>query len=284
MRLVKYSASGNDFLILNADCIDGECRGELAKRVCDRHNGIGADGLVVLTFTPNHPSYAYKWDFYNSDGSSAKMCGNASRSVGHYAYVEGLALRKHNFLSGSGVIGIEIDSENPALVQSDLGICKLLQEDIIESNPYGVVQWYLFDMGVPHLVGFVQNLSSLPTRKDSHLEALRKAYDANVNLACVESMPFHPIDASVCQSPLLYKENEQVIRFLSYERGVEDITQACGTGSASVFAMAYKLGFCGERAILLPPSGERLGLTMGQDSHIFFKGKVCRIASCEWLL
>lgn len=281
MRLVKYSASGNDFLILNADCIDGECRGDLAKRVCDRHNGIGADGLVILTRTPNHPSCSYKWDFYNADGSGAKMCGNASRSVGHYAYVEGLALRKHSFLSGSGVISIEVDSQNPTFVQSDLGICKLLQESI-ESNPYGVAQWYLLDMGVPHLVGFVQDPTYLPLHKDFCLEALRKTYDANINLAYIESHP--STDMFAHQRSFSCKQNKHTIRFLTYERGVEDITQACGTGSASVFMMAHKLRLCGERAILLPPSGEHLELAMDQDSHILLKGKVSRIASCEWFL
>lgn len=263
MRLVKYSASGNDFLI-GVDSV-GMKRSEFAKRVCERHHGIGADGLVILMPTPENSHTSYQWDFYNSDGSSAKMCGNASRSVGHYAFTEGLAPCKHSFLSPAGVIGIEVDG---AMVQSDLGGYTLLKEGITQSNPYGINQWYLLDTGVPHLVGFVQDASILPRIRDSHLEYLRQVYDANINLAYAQHRP----------------NQDSVIRFCTYERGVEDITQACGTGSAGVFAMAYRLGLCAKEAILIPPSQEPLSLKMGEDSHIFLKGRVSRIAVCEWLL
>ena len=72
--------------------------------------------------------------------------------------------------------------------------------------------------------------------------------------------------------------------YSTYERGVEDITQACGTGAIAVFALALKLGLCEKSAILIPPSKELLHLYMNEDSHILFKGKVKRIATCEWLL
>ena len=80
MKITKYSANGNDFIIFIAQKkID---RSELAKKLCHRQNGIGADGLVVVL--PNK-DYDFEWDFYNADGSHANMCGNASRAVAHFA-------------------------------------------------------------------------------------------------------------------------------------------------------------------------------------------------------
>ncbi|MCX2716750.1 diaminopimelate epimerase [Helicobacter sp. MIT 21-1697] len=263
MRFVKYSSNGNDFLICHSHSHNDGSRPALARSVCERHNGIGADGMVVLIPAPRGAEYAYEWEFYNADGSSAKMCGNASRSVGHYAYIEGIAQKRHQFLSEVGLIGIELDENDMTLVQSDLGKCKILKQNISESNPYGVKSWDLLDSGVPHLVGFVSQESALPDKKDTLLEHLRHKYDANISLGFIQ---------------------KDAIKYSTYERGVEDITQACGTGAIAVFAMALKFGLCEKSAILIPPSKDILHLRMNEDSHILFKGAVKRIAVCEWLL
>lgn len=260
MQFIKYSSSGNDFLIFHTHTHDDGSRAALAQSVCERHNGIGADGMVVL-IPSNSADYAYEWEFYNADGSRAKMCGNASRSVGHYAYIEGLAPLKHRFLSEVGLIGITLDECDTSLVQSDLGAYTLLQEHIVESNPYGVDLWSLVDTGVPHLVGFTQ--SALPTQQDALLRALRIKYDANITLA---------------------HKGEHHISYMTYERGVEDITLACGTGAAAAFIIAFKHNLCETKAILIPPSKETLWLCLDTHSHILFKGAVKRIARCEWLL
>lgn len=265
MRFVKYSSSGNDFLIFQSFERDSGGRASLAKRVCERHNGIGADGMVVLLLEQNSTDskkYTYEWEFYNADGSRATMCGNASRSIGHYAFVEGIAPRKHSFLSEAGLIGISIDESDVNLVQSDLGIYEILKECVVESNPYGVSKWALLDTGVPHLVGFVSDKKMLTYTKDELLQTLRDKYNANVNLAYIDG---------------------KRILYMTYERGVEDITQACGTGAAAVFAMALRLGLCEKKALLIPPSNETLELQMTDEEHILFKGKVQRIAICEWL-
>jgi len=76
MNIAKYCASGNDFLIFHS--FVQKDRSELAKKLCDRNYGIGADGLIVLL-----PSlrYDFKWEFYNSDGSRANMCANGARAA-----------------------------------------------------------------------------------------------------------------------------------------------------------------------------------------------------------
>lgn len=270
MRFVKYSSSGNDFLIFQSFERDSGERSSLAKRVCERHQGIGADGMVVLLLgldSKDSKKYVYEWEFYNADGSKARMCGNASRSIGHYAFVEGIAPREHSFLSQAGLIGIVIDENDTNLVQSNLGAYTILEECVVESNPYGVKMWALLDTGVPHLVGFVSDKKMLTYTKDELLQTLREKYNANVNLAYIDK-----------------DMNKDRILYMTYERGVEDITQACGTGAAAVFAMALKLGMCEKKALLIPPSNETLELQMTDDQHILFKGNVQRVAICEWLL
>jgi diaminopimelate epimerase len=120
MVVSKYSASGNDFVIFHTfRKID---RSNLAKILCDRFNGVGADGLIVIL---PHSEYDFEWQFYNADGSEASMCGNGSRAAAHYAYVNNLADKKMKFLTGAGVIEAEVDGD---IVKSQLTPYKFLGE------------------------------------------------------------------------------------------------------------------------------------------------------------
>jgi diaminopimelate epimerase len=92
MNVTKYSASGNDFVIFHT--FKKEDRSELAKKLCHRQEGVGADGLIVLI---PHEIYDFEWQFYNADGSVAAMCGNGSRAAAHYAYSNGLADKEMKF-------------------------------------------------------------------------------------------------------------------------------------------------------------------------------------------
>ena len=86
MQIAKYNANGNDFIIFHT-FIEAD-RSALAQQLCHRQSGIGADGLIVLL---PHAEYDFKWQFYNSDGSPASMCGNGTRACAHYAFTNHLA-------------------------------------------------------------------------------------------------------------------------------------------------------------------------------------------------
>ncbi|WP_104750929.1 diaminopimelate epimerase [Helicobacter salomonis] len=245
MYLYKYCASGNDFLITHQ--FTPSDRSVLAKQVCDRHYGFGADGLVVLL--PHH-KHAYTWEFYNADGSCAAMCGNASRCAALYAYQQGLAPLKHIFLSAAGAIHVEVLEcrDDWGMVESNLGTYTIQDRLNVEGQV-----WDLVDTGVPHLVHFVDNPSQIPTHKTSQMQDLRVRFNANVNIA--------------------YIQDPHTIKLATYERGVEDITLACGTGMAAVFVCAHKQHGYNTEATLVPPSGELLNLRLGNDG-IYFKGEV----------
>lgn len=250
MKVSKYSASGNDFVIFDSDV--KEDRSELAKELCHRQNGIGADGLVVLL---PHDSYDFEWQFYNSDGSHADMCGNASRAAAHYAYNNSLADKSMIYLTGAGVINatVEEGDTKSGIVKSELTPPQVLDVTITNNGK----NWWLLNTGVPHLVRFTDNIEEFDI---DELRELRYKYDANVNIAYVDG------------------EN---LKVRTYERGVEAETLACGTGMAACFYRALKEKKVKNNIEVYPTSGETLYLGMNERT-ITFKGLVKNTFVTEW--
>jgi len=242
MQISKYSASGNDFVIFHTFLEKN--RSNLAKELCHRQTGIGADGLIVL-LPGNSFEYDFKWQFYNSDGSEADMCGNGSRAAAHYALNNALAEENMKFLTKAGIIEATVENDTAEVMLTDL---KIIDKDI---NDEGYI-WDFLDTGVPHLVTFVKDLNSYS--KDLAKE-LRQKYNTNVNFAMV-------------------KNHQIFVR--TYERGVEDETLACGTGMAACFYMARAKSYVGDIANVYPKSGERLILSY-KNNKIYFKGKVVKV-------
>ena len=151
MQIAKYSASGNDFVIFHTDeKID---RSVLAKELCHRQDGIGADGLIVIV---PHDTYDFEWQFYNSDGSTAEMCGNGSRACAHYAFTHSLAPKNMSFLTEAGVIKAEVDGS--------IVLSELTPPIIIEKNiEFNGKNWWKIDTGVPHMVSFSENIEVFDT-------------------------------------------------------------------------------------------------------------------------
>jgi len=245
MKVAKYSASGNDFVIFHSDVkID---RSILAKEVCHRQDGVGADGLIVIV---PHDKYDFEWQFYNSDGSTAEMCGNGSRACAHYAFTHNLVPKNMSFLTEAGVINAEVDGD---MVLSELTPPNILEKDIL----FGGKDWWRLDTGVPHMVSFtddIENFDILEARE------LRYKYNSNVNIAFVDG------------------DN---LRVRTYERGVEDETLACGTGMAACFYRALLEKKVSNSIEVYPKSGEILYLGMN-DRTITFKGKVKNTFLTEW--
>jgi len=242
MQITKYNASGNDFVIFHTFL--KKSRNELAKKLCNRQTGIGADGLIVLT---PHNSYDFEWEFYNSDGSDAEMCGNGSRAVAHYAATNGLCENQMKFLTVAGVVEASVEGDDAEVKLTEP---KILDNIIIEEG----FKWQLLDTGVPHLVTFVDDLKVYS--KDIARE-MRNKYNANVNFAKVDT------------------EN-RTIHVRTYERGVEDETLACGTGMAACFYAAYQDKNVDEVTKVYPTSKEELTLSI-KDAFIYFKGAVEKV-------
>ena len=180
MQVSKYNASGNDFVIFHTFL--SKDRSELARKICSRTNGVGADGLIVLL--PYEKGV--KWEFYNSDGSYAAMCGNGSRAAARYAYLNGLvSSNEFVLLTGSGEVMASVKNE---CVEVVLTSPKILSEPLNE----GGKTWYFYDTGVPHLVNFTQNLEEFDVKE---CRALRQKYNANVKI--VEVPPGPPVLSTI---------------------------------------------------------------------------------------
>ena len=245
MTVTKYSANGNDFVFLLAQ--EKADRSELAKKLCHRQNGIGADGLVVLL---PHKKYDFEWEFYNSDGSQADMCGNASRAVAHYAHEKSISKdNKAEFLTGAGVIRATI---NGLYVVSDMVTPTILRDDIDELGE----NWWLIDSGVPHLVAVRDTIEVFDMEE---ARRLRQKYNCNVNICKIEG---------------------DTLYVRTYERGVEDETLACGTGMVACFIRNHKEGKVPDQVKVYPKSEDELYVSY-EEGVYRFGGKVTKTFIAE---
>jgi diaminopimelate epimerase len=248
MTVTKYSGNGNDFIMFVAP--EKEDRSALAKTLCHRQNGVGADGLVVVL---PHPTYDFEWEFYNSDGSTAAMCGNASRCVAHFAHEKGIS--KDNiaeFLTGAGVIRATI---NGFYVVSDMVEPKIVRDNIEEDGE----RWWLIDSGVPHLVVVRENIDDFDI---DQARRLRQKYNCNVNICKVDG-------------------DTMYVR--TYERGVEDETLACGTGMVACYIRNHKEGKIEGQVKVHPISGDELYISY-ENGVYRFGGKVTKTFIAETLI
>lgn len=234
-KMTKMQGTGNDFLILDLYDIESlrifekrvlpQNRSEWAKRVCDRHFGMGADGLMFLQ---SHDDYDFQWDFYNSDGSSAEMCGNAARCAALYAKDHKWSGTKMTFLSLAGPIHAEVTEDNCVHIESSL-----VKEDTPENfkSSEGDIQTFQrINTGVPHSVIVVEDSEPLTV---DHRKSLAKQLRRDSS---------HGPNGSNVTFYRVIDQNQ--IESVSFERGVEDFTLACGTG---VLAAGYH--FCKSKGI-----------------------------------
>lgn len=241
MTYTKYSASGNDFIICH--CFIEKDYSSDAIKLCNRTEGIGADGLVVLVPCLD---VDFKWLFYNSDGSDAAMCGNATRAVSHYAFANQIvASNEMQFLTGAGLIKSLVEND---IVETQLTAPKVINEEFIQ----GGFLWHLVDTGVPHLVTIVDDLELY---NHDLCAKMRYEHNANVNFAKIEN---------------------GILKVRTYERGVEGETLACGTGMAACFLRANELGLVKDSTFVYPKSGEELTLSK-RNGTIYFKGAVKKV-------
>ena len=235
MQVTKYSANGNDFVVMIEQ--EHNNRSQLAKKLCHRQNGVGADGLVVVL---PHKEYDFEWEFYNSDGSLASMCGNASRAVAHFAHEKGISQDgTSEFLTGAGVIRATI---NGNYVVSDMTPPKIVRDDIEEDGE----NWWLIDTGVPHLVTLRDDISYIDIEQ---LRALREKYNCNVNVCKVE--------------------DDSILRVRTYERGVENETLACGTGMVACFVRSNSQKLIKDEVKVFPTSNDELYVSKVEDTYKF---------------
>lgn len=240
MYFSKYSASGNDFIVTHGfRMLDWA---SIARSLCDRHFGLGADGFIVLLPDETHD---FRWLFYNRDGSPSPLCGNGCRAAALYACQNKLADQELRMLTPAGEIRAQVNDD---IVEVNFPKPEVLGKNINEAG----LDWWLINTGVIHMVAFAESLDVFDL---SLCRKLADKYDAHIDVASVEA---------------------NTIAIRTYEKGVEDETLACGTGSAAAFYRAHEEGLVDEKAVVYPKSREMLTVWK-KNKELFFKGRVIKI-------
>lgn len=217
IHFTKMTGAGNDFVLV--DNRDGRhrFRPEQIARLCNRHFGIGADGMLVAE-TDGKPD-RIRMRYYNSDGGEASLCGNGARCFARFlqSRMEAQSPGTLSFVTGAGPVEAAFSEEEVSISMPDPGEARLRQ---LVSTRHGPLEVHWIHTGVPHLVVFVQKLERIDVEEFGR--ELRWLPD------------FAPEGANVNFVGLLGPDR---ISVRTYERGVEAETLACGTGvTASALA------------------------------------------------
>ncbi len=251
MRFYKLSGTGNDFIIIdNRNKIFPEKnRDILVVKMCERNKGIGADGLILIE---NTDAADYEMVFYNNDGSRAEMCGNGGRCLGYIANYLGIVGKKHKFKSLSGIHEVEVDGE---YVNLELIVSAKSKDGNIEIDNKRY-EYTFINTGVPHVV-----ILSDDIEKEDVKNIGRQIRYNNI---------FNPNGTNV--NFVFIKDRKNVL-IRTYERGVEDETLACGTGSTASALALYEKGLV-DLPVNMHTKGGDILIIDKEGERVFLKGKV----------
>lgn len=210
IEFFKYQGAGNDFIFLFDENKSLLLQQVEIEKMCDRHFGIGADGLIILSKDETSDFYM---QYFNSDGKESTMCGNGGRCAVHFAHFLGLIKKKTNFRA--------IDGLHQASILSD-GLIELGMNDVQSIDE---ISGALFlNTGSPHIVIQSEDIDSLDIRQ----EALPWRLDEAIHLG----------GSNVNFIEKIFSNR---LKIRTFERGVEDETLACGTGvTAAALTLALK--------------------------------------------
>ena len=232
MRFTKMNGAGNDFILV--ENLHGELTqqlSKLARTLCDSRMSIGADGLMEIV--PAKADADFGMLFFNCDGTLGEMCGNGARCICRYGYETGLAGETQTIETTAGLVtGTRIDAKNYRIRLPDPVNLQYLALDV-DGKKVGCMYLELGNPGIPHAV--VQ------------YPGLREA-DEQALFEFGRKLRYHPAFPKGANVNFLEKTGENRFYERTWERGVEDFTYACGTGTgASVYALAEKRR-CGDHA------------------------------------
>ncbi len=216
----KMSGSGNDFILIDnrEKVVEENGLSDRIKKVCRRQMSVGADGFILVE---NSDNVDFKWRFFNADGSLAEMCGNGARCAARFAFLNGIAGKEMAFETDAGIVRAFVSGRD---VKIKMPEPKDIKTDYIIELEKGSLSVNSVNTGVPHVVVMVDKLDRVDVVKQGREIRYCKSFapaGTNVNFMSLQ--------------------NDGSIAIRTYERGVEDETLACGTGSvAGAVIMAYK--------------------------------------------
>ncbi len=244
----KMHGNGNDFVIIDEYKelkVPEEDKSRFVKAICDRRFGIGADGVI---FVQRSSIADVKFRYFNSDGSEAEMCGNGIRCFARYIVEEGYTSRKPRIETLAGVIEVEVMDGWWVRVRMN----KPRVTDIWGYD-YKGYKLYHVNVGVPHVVIFVDSLNFdiIPIARDIRYADI---FPNGTNVNFVRVL------------------NEEEIEIRTYERGVEDETLSCGTGSIASAFVANRLNLVKD-IVTVKTRGGILKVELGERVYLIGPAK-----------
>lgn len=225
VKFCKIQGNGNDFIII--ENIDGSLTSsrmsDMAKNLCRRRQSLGADGILALEGSEKAD---FTMRLFNSDGSEGEMCGNGARCIARYAFERGIAPAVMSFETLAGVICATVESP---WVTLDMGTVDLSSAQWQKEIRVGkeVMTYSFLNVGVPHCVVPVNDLEAYSREKLVEMgrvirnDLFRFPQGTNVNFMQITG--------------------PGEVNAVTYERGVEDLTESCGTGSTACAIVAFRL-------------------------------------------
>lgn len=258
LEFYKMSGHGNDFVLV--DNWDGkigpEEMPELTRAVCRRQLGVGADGMVFIEEGPDEVDFA--WRLFNSDGSEPEMCGNGGRCAARFAYMTGIAPAKMSFLTLAGVIKAEV---KPDTVMIQMTPPSDPDMDCVLDIEGRSMTFCSINTGVPHAVTWVDDIEDVAV--------------ASIGRAVRFHPRFQPAGTNADFVQVLGRDR---LAIRTYERGVEDETLACGTGTIAAVLLSNLKGLVDSPTRVLTRSGEDLIVHFSRNGDqfgdVFLEGPV----------
>lgn len=206
---MKLSGAGNDFVIIdNLECIVPYESTDFVEKVCERRMSVGADGILLVEKSERAD---FKMRYFNADGGEAETCGNGARCISKFAHINGITSERMRFETKAGIYESEILESGVKVRMSDPTDIRLNFPLQLDDGVYTVCS---ANSGVPHVVFFIEDLEAADV---INLGAQTRYHD-----------DFLPAGTNV---NFVRIKNDREIDIRTYERGVEDETLACGTGS-----------------------------------------------------
>ncbi len=281
MRFTKMHGAGNDYVYVNSfEQPLPENPAELARRVSDRHFGIGGDGLILIC--PSNVADA-RMKMFNADGSEAEMCGNGIRCVAKYVYDHDICRKpKLRIETGNGVLGLELEIANQKVrrVRVDMGEpildppripTTLPGNPAFAGSPAANVDLDIGDcrfsvtcvsMGNPHCIAFVEEPTDHWVLSIGPRVETDRRFPKRVNAEFVQVL------------------SSGEVRMRVWERGAGE-TLACGTGACAACVAGALTGRTGRKILAHLPGGD-LELQWAADNHVYLTGDAVEIFSGEW--
>ena len=266
---VKMHGLGNDFILI--DCLnkslgDSSFLSYLAKKLCDRNFGIGADGLILIL--PSSKA-DLRMRIFNFDGSEAQMCGNGIRCFAKYAY-ENKLVSKIKFtvetlagiiipeltISNNKILGVKVNMGTPKLRRREIPMngedTPTVVDETLKINPVQTFKITCVSMGNPHCITFVDDVQSIPVDEIGPKIENHSLFPEKTNVEFIQVV------------------NRKEINFRVWERGVGE-TLACGTGACAALVASVLNKKTNREATIHLPGGD-LDIQWADDGHVYMTG------------